>query len=411
MSLDTSAIRQEFPMFQGDSPPIYFDTAATAQKPQAVLDAMDDFYVNNNANVHRGVHSMTETATVMYEDARKTVQEFIGAASTEEIIFTKGATEAINLVARAGGEKFLQKGDTVALSYLEHHSNIVPWFQLKEKLGINIEWIDLDEHGQIDMNSLDEILNNHTVKLVAITAQSNVTGIKTPIKEVVSKAHDAGAIVLVDAAQAVVHGPMNVQDLDCDFLVFSGHKLYGPTGIGVLYGKKELLEKTPPFLGGGGMIVEVTTDGFTPADLPAKLEAGTPPIAEAIGLQAAIKWLTQFNWNDIEQHEQSVLKYSLEQLSTIEDLELLHKLKAKSYNLKARSGCFSFILNSIHSHDLTDILGQHKISLRAGHHCTMPLHKKLGVSASTRLSVGIYNIKEEADALTEAVKEARSVIA
>ncbi len=411
---NVSDIRRQFPIFNQKIDGydlIYLDSAATSQKPQAVLDRMEKFYREENANVHRGMHVLAERATVAYENARVTVQKFINAARPEEIIFTKSCTEAINLVAISlsrGG--FFTEGDRVVLSVLEHHSNIVPWLQLKERKGIEILWLDCDDHGQLKLDQLEEFLRDRHVKLVSVTAQSNVLGVRPPLAEIITLAHQHGALVLVDAAQSVSYHLTDVQTLDCDFLAFSGHKLYGPTGIGVLYGKQKHLESMPPFLGGGMMIQEVHQDRFTTADLPQKFEAGTPAIAEAVGLAAAMEWIGKYSWKEIEAHENCLLDLAKKSLSSFPSISILgdgggaehapplHKMHSPVGALHAtpsRSGCISFAINDIHPHDLTEILGRQGICLRAGHHCTQPLHRRLGVTASTRLSVGIYNTEEE----------------
>ncbi len=411
MPLDPHSIRRQFPILSRSidgHPLVYLDNAATTQKPEAVLQAMDDYYRHHNANAHRGMHVLAEESTQILEDARAAVARFVHAKRPEEIVFTKNCTEAINLVAHAQGQSF-RPGDAVILSILEHHSNIVPWLELKERNGIELLWLDCDEQGQLDLDQLKKFLAKGNVKLLSITAQSNVLGIRPPAKEMTKLAHAAGALVLLDAAQSVAHHRTDVQDLDCDFLAFSGHKLYGPTGIGVLYGKQKLLQALPPFLGGGMMIELVTQDRFTAADIPAKFEAGTQPVAEAAGLKAAIDWLTQFSWDEIEAHEHVLLTHAAEELQKIDCLHLLGPWQTKNQKLKTKNspfGCLSFTLPHIHPHDLTDLLGKQGLCLRAGHHCTQPLHKKLGVNASTRLSVGIYNTTEEITALPPAIVDA-----
>lgn len=410
--LNLPSIRRQFPILQqkiGKHPLIYLDSAATAQKPQAVLDRMQKFYEEENANVHRGMHVLAERATIAYEHARTSVQQFINARHQDEVIFTKSCTEAINLVARTWGHAHLQEGDVIILSILEHHSNVVPWLQLKEERGIDVKWIDIDDHGHLQMDMLDGFLKEGNVKLVAVTAQSNVLGVRPPLREIITSAHAHGARVLVDAAQSIAHHPTDVQALDCDFLAFSGHKLYGPTGIGVLCGKRDLLQSMPPFLGGGMMIQEVHHDRFTPADVPQKFEAGTPPVAEAVGLAAAIDWLRQYSWESIELHEQLLLVAAVENLRAIPTVHILGDVDyglritefrhAKSVIRNFSSGCISFTVDGIHPHDLTEILGRQGICLRAGHHCAQPLHRRLGVTASTRLSVGIYNSVEEIEGI------------
>ncbi|MFH1671042.1 MAG: SufS family cysteine desulfurase [Patescibacteria group bacterium] len=407
MPFNIQHIRQHFPILKEGT---YLDSAATAQKPQIVIDAMKGFYETVNANVHRGMHVLSEKATVAYEDARVTVQKFINASSPEEIIFTSGTTESINLVAKTWGKENISEDDAVVLTLLEHHSNITPWMQLKDDNDCAIEWVELNAEENIDLTQLDAHLKKGNVKLVAVTGQGNVTGVRPPLKEIIAQAHKAGALVLIDAAQLITHHPTDVQDLDCDFLAFSGHKIYGPTGVGILYGKRKLLEKMPPFLTGGGMIAEVKHDHFTCAGLPTKFEAGTPPIAQAVGLRTAIDWLSQFNWSDIEAHEGKLITQAIEELQNIEGLTILGTKNQKLETKKQRaSGCISFTVTGIHPHDLTDIIGQKGVYLRAGHHCAQPLHEHFGVPASTRLSVGIYNSKEDIKKVAPAIEEAMNV--
>ena len=405
MALDIQAVRRQFSVFAGKDAPLYFDSAATAQTPDAVIEAMDEYYRTYCANVHRGMHALTEKATLRYEEARKTVGAFINAKYPREIIFTKNCTESINLVARTWGEQNLRAGDTVLLSPLEHHSNIVPWLQLKERRNIAVEWMEMDDAGRLKMESLKKILGKGKVKLVAITGQSNVLGVRPDLQKIIRMAHDAGARTLVDAAQLIAHHPVDVQALGCDFLAFSGHKLYGPTGIGVLYGKRDLLEEMPPFLGGGMMIHEVKTDRFSPGEPPQKFEAGTPPIAQAIGLAAAIEWMKQFPWKDIETYERSLIQKALTLLGKVEGLTILGPKDAD-----AVSCCISFVADGVHPHDLTDILGQQQIALRGGHHCTQPLHERLNVPATTRLSIGMYNTAEELETLKVEMQKALDLL-
>ena len=395
MTLNTSHIRQQFPILSKNDY-IYLDSAATSQKPESVIKAMNSYYENSNANVHRGMHELAEKATIAYEDSRKTIASFIHCAPYE-IIFTKGTTESINLVAKTWGRANLKKEDTVVLTVLEHHSNIVPWQQLQQEIGFTITWIDINEDGTLKINDLDVALATGNVKLVSITGQSNVLGTCPPLKDIIQKVHVAGALCCVDAAQLIAHKEIDIAKLQCDFLAFSGHKIYGPTGIGVLYAKKEHLETMPPFLGGGMMIHEVTTEGFTPAEIPAKFEAGTPPIAEAVGLKAAVDWLSEYSWDDIALHDKELCAYTVEKLSTIKGLSILG----------SPTECIvSFSINNIHPHDLTDIIGKNGVSLRAGHHCAQPLHDRLGINASTRLSIGIYNTKEDIDRTIEEINKA-----
>lgn len=400
MPFDAQALRRQFSILRqtiSNSPLIYLDNAATTQKPQCVPDTMDEFYKTSNANINRGVHKLGERATVAYDNARKTVQQFINAKHAHEIIFTRNTTEAINLVARTFGDA-LKKGDAIALSLAEHHSNIVPWLQLKDRKDVMIEWIGLNADGSMDIGSLRKILKKGKVKLVPITGLSNVLGSLTDLPSIIPLTHEYDAKILIDAAQLAPHAMMDVQKLDCDFLAFSGHKVYGPTGIGMLYGKQKVLDSMPPFLGGGDMIQTVEKDGFTVAELPRKFEAGTPAIAEAVGLAAALEWLMNLDRTAVMKHEQSLLKHALERLQKIPGIKLLG-------NLTNYSACISFTVDGIHPHDLTDILGQQGICLRAGHHCTQPLHKHLGINASTRLSVALYNTMEEIDRCVDAIEK------
>ena len=415
MSLPIAKIRQAFPILRRliDGHPLaYLDNAATTQKPDGVLDAMNAYYRTQNANAHRGMHPLAEEATDAYEGARGVVQKFLHACHSEEIIFTKSCTEAINLAAKSWGRTNLHPGDRVILTILEHHSNIIPWIQLKEERGIELQWVDIDDDGNLRFDRLERFLHEGNAKLVAITGQSNVLGMQPPLQEIIGRSHAAGARVLVDAAQLVAHHPIDVQKLDCDFLAFSGHKLYGPTGIGVLYGKREFLEHMPPMLGGGGMVQNVTEEAFVPLDPPARFEAGTPPIAEAVGLAAAIDWLSQFSWEDIIHHEQQLLVHAGVVLSSIPNLTILGRfpLQPTPYNLPPRTGCLSFTLDNLHPHDLTEILGREGICLRAGHHCAEPLHRRLGFAASTRLSIALYNTPEEINRLPAAIERAREIL-
>lgn len=405
MAINISSIRQQFPGLANPQL-VYLDSAASSQTAQPVLDAMQTHAVESTANVHRGMHMLSERATVAYEEARATIAGHIGA-NPHEIVFTKSCTESLNLVARTWAEANLEQGDTIVLTTLEHHSNIVPWQQLAERKGANIAWLSIDDTGAIAADQLQKLLEGGTVKLVSLTGLSNVLGVRTPLEEVITLAHTAGAKVCVDAAQLVAHSAIDVAQLDCDFLAFSGHKLYGPTGIGVLYGKYELLKQMPPFLGGGMMIGQVTSEGFTTADAPQKFEAGTPPIAQSIGLAAAIDWLSPYSWEDIAEHEDELIAYAHNQLEQIDGLSILGAPKV---------GCVSFTIDDVHPHDLTHIIGNADekkdsdriVCLRAGHHCCQPLHKHFGIPASTRLSVGIYNTKEEIDLAVQAIKEACS---
>lgn len=401
MSLEIPKIRRQFPYLRMDGEPlVYLDNAATAQKPDIVLDIIRSVSAFAG-NAHRGLHSLADQATQTYEAARATVRAFINAQYVDEIVFTRNATESINLVARSFGDAHLKKGDVVVLSILEHHANIVPWLQLKERVGIELVWLDIDATGNVKMNELDAALTERNVKLVAITGQSNVIGVRPDLAKIIEKSHAAGAKVLVDAAQLIAHAPVDVTALDADFLAFSGHKLYGPAGIGVLYAKRKILKEMPAFLGGGMMIRTVTKEGFTPADAPQRFEAGTMPVGEAAGLAAAIDWLSQFNAKDRAAHEETLLQRAMDGLHAIKGVNVLGPALADEIY-----GCISFTIDGVHPHDLTDLLGQKGFALRAGNHCAQPLHDRLGINASARMSVGIYNTVNEIDALIPAIEEA-----
>ncbi len=401
MALPIAQIRRQFPFLapSDGNTPIYLDSAATTLKPIPMLEALQRFYEHDVANVHRGVHKLAEQATERYEDARKTVQHFLSARFVDEIIFTSSTTASINLVAHTFGRN-LRKGDAVLLSTLEHHSNIVPWLQLQEEKGIDVRWVDCDSEGQIDIEDYARELKDPAIKLVAITGQSNVTGTRPPLREIISLAHKTSAKVLVDASQLIAHTPVDVEALDCDMLAFSGHKIFGPTGIGVLYGKRKLLRDLPPFLGGGMMIKEVTKDSFIPADPPQRFEAGTMPAAEAVALAAAIEWASAFSWEDRREHEEQLLARALGGLRSISGVHIIGPSDPKK-----RSGVIAFTIDGIHPHDLSDLLGERGIFLRAGHHCAEPLHKHLGIKASLRLSVTLYNTEEEIDRCIATIKE------
>lgn len=405
MGLDLAAIRRQFPFLHplAGNPPVYFDSAATAQKPDAVIEAIVEASARHAGNVHRGIHRFAEDATTLYEQARQTVQHFLGAAHSDEIVFTRNATEGINLVAQSWGRSVLKPGDRIVLTLLEHHSNIVPWMQLHESFGVELVWIDINEEGHLNLEALERELQNKRTKLVAVTGQSNVLGVRPPLREIITMAHATDCHVLVDGAQLVAHAPMDVAELDCDFLVFSGHKLYGPTGIGVLYGKREHLRSMPPFLGGGGMVESVSREGFVPAEPPARFEAGTPAIAEAHALGAAIHWLGTFSWDARIAQENALLSHALQTLQDIPGLSILGPRSPQEI-----SGCLSFTMDGVHPHDLTELLGAQGFALRAGQHCAAPLHERLSLSATTRLSIGLYNTIEEIDALATALRDVRS---
>lgn len=407
VTLDLSNIRRQFPILSkkiGVHPLCYLDNAATTQKPESVITAMDEFFRTKNANINRGVHPLAEEATTAYDMARRTVQKFINAEHSHEVIFTRNCTESINLVARSFGDT-LKSGDAIALTMMEHHSNIIPWMQLAQRRGIKIVWIPVDGNGQPDLAVLREALEAKEVRLVAITALSNVLGSSPPLHDTTNMAHEHGAKVLVDAAQAAAHGTVDVQSIGCDFLAFSGHKMYGPTGIGVLYGRSELLHAMPPFLGGGDMIQNVTTEGFTEAECPRKFEAGTPAIAEAIGLAAAIEWIDSVGRKEIHVHETMLLTQACKKLSSLHGLKILGPQDPGE-----RASVVSFVIESVHPHDLTDVCGKEGVCMRSGHHCTQPLHRSLGINASARLSVAAYNTVEEIDRAVDTINRARTML-
>ena len=395
-------IRPQFPILSQNiegNPLIYLDNAATSQKPKCVIDAISEYYEKDNANAHRGMHPLAERSTEIYEGARNRVKEFINARSNREIVFTKNTTESINLVARTWGEANLKKGDTVLISLLEHHSDIVPWLQLKDRKGIEVRWAGVKKDGSLDMEEMEKIIRERDVKLMCITCVSNVLGTRTDFEKLTKLIHENRGISLLDAAQLAPHSPIDVQKIGCDFLAFSAHKIYGPMGIGVLYGKEELLKKMPPYLGGGMMVEEVSEDCFTATDPPEKFEAGTQPIAEARGLHAAIDFVEKIGWEKIQKHESELMDYTLEKLSKMEFVKML----GPDEN---RLGCIAFVTPPVHPHDLTEYCGRKGVCMRAGLHCAQPLHRALGCNASTRMSFGIYNTKEDIDRTCAVIKEA-----
>ena len=404
-TFDVAKIKADFPLLQRklDGGPIcYLDSAASSQKPQVVIDAMSTFYETINANVHRGVYEIAEAATNALEASRIRLGQFIGAPNPEtEVLFSKNATESLNLVARSWGGTNLGPGDVVLLTQLEHHANIVPWFQLQAEKGFEIRWIPLTADARLDLTNLDELLDG--VKLLALTAMSNVTGTLTPVAELAAKAHAAGALVCLDACQYVPHLATDVVSLDVDFAAFSGHKMLGPTGVGVLWGREALLEAMPPFLGGGGMILNVTLDGFVPADLPAKFEAGTPPVAEIIGLHAAVDYLDALGMDAVREHELRLTTYAMRTLTErFGDKLTIHG----PGDAADRGGVLSMAMEGIHPHDLSQVLDQRAVCVRPGHHCAKPLMNVLGVGATARASFYIYNDTDDVDALADALGEA-----
>lgn len=398
--LDVERIRKDFPIYDTFSgkPFVFLDSAASSQKPRAVLDAMTDYYETTHANVHRGVYAIAERATAMYEGARSKVASFIGASSSSEIIFAKNVTETLNLVAQSWGGANLGPGDAILLTEMEHHANIVPWLMLAEQIGFELRYLGITSDGLLDLSDLDAKLDG--VKLVGLTAMSNVLGTLTPVRQIADASHAAGAVVVVDAAQFTPHLHTNVHELGADFLGFTGHKMLGPTGIGVLWGKAELLEAMPPFLGGGDMIRDVRLDGFTPNELPWKFEAGTPPIAEAIGLGAAIDELERYSLDAIRAHEIQVTGYAIRTLSErFGDDFVVHG----PLDPTIRGGVLSFAFKGIHPHDISQVLDQSGVCVRAGHHCAKPLMRRLGVGATARASFYVYNNEDDVDALADAL--------
>ena len=403
---DVEAVRRDFPILEKPLPSgmklVYLDNAATAQKPRQVVEKLVECFENYSANVHRGIHALGDRVTAELEEAREKVRRFIGAPEVEEIIFTSGTTMAINLVANAWGRKFLKSGDELLVNEMEHHANLVPWQQIARATGAKLQFIALTSDGRLDLSSLDAVLNDRT-KLVAVTGLSNVLGTINPIGEIAARAKRHGALVLVDGAQSVPHGAVNVAAPDIDFLAFSGHKLYGPTGIGVLYGKRRLLESMDPFLCGGNMIRRVRKESFDCADLPAKYEAGTLPIAEAIALGTAIDYVQGIGHEAIAAYEHELTLRAYNQVSQIPGLTIVGPGPAH------RGAIVSFTVEGVHPHDMAELLDRRGVAVRAGHHCTMPLHDVLKATATTRASFAFYNTPAEVDALCEAIQYARKV--
>lgn len=404
--LDVNAIRKEFPIFQRETKPgtplVYLDSTATSQKPLAVLEAMDNYYRRSNANIHRGVHTLAEEATSMYEQARVKIAKFINAPSAHQIIYTRNTTESINLVAYSWARANLKPGDLVILTEMEHHSNIVPWQILQAERGIELDFIPVTEDGLLDLDSYKTLLARNP-KLISFTHMSNVLGTINPAAEIIRLAHEAGAVTLVDAAQSVPHLEVDVQALDADFLAFSAHKMCGPTGIGALYGKMELLEAMPPFLGGGDMIKEVKLRSFRANTLPYKFEAGTPAIAESVGFGAAVDYLSSLGMEAIAAHEHEITEYALERLEEVPGVKLFGP------SAQNKGGVAAFTLDGVHPHDVAQILDQDGIAIRAGHHCAQPLHEKFGLPATSRASFYLYNTKEEVDLLVNGIYKVKEL--
>ena len=404
MAFDVQAIRADFPILSREvygKPLVYLDNAASAQKPKPVLDAMTKAYTEEYANVHRGLHYLSNAATQAFEDARESVRRFLNAPSAEQIIFTRNATEAINLVAQSFGGMVLGEGDEIVLSILEHHSNIVPWHFHRERRGAVLKWAPVDDDGNFLLEEFEKLLTPRT-KIVAITQMSNALGTVVPVAEVIRLAHAKGIPVLVDGSQACVHMPVDVQALDADFYVFTGHKTYGPTGIGVLYGKRELLAKMPPYQGGGEMISEVTTEGITYNDPPHRFEAGTPAIVQAIGLGAALDYMRGIGLENIAAHEAKLRDRAMQRLSEINAIRIYGRAKNKG-------AIVSFTMEGAHAHDVATVIDRAGVAVRAGTHCTQPLLQRFGVTATCRASFAMYNTLEEVDVLAEALISARRI--
>ena len=403
---DVEKIRADFPILARtvyDKPLVYLDNGASAQKPQVMLDAVRNAYEHEYANVHRGLHYLSNTVTQNYEDARETVRKFVNAGSTDEIIFTRNATEALNLVAQSWGADNIGEGDEIILSIMEHHSNIVPWHFLRERQGAVIKWAPVLDDGTFDLEAFEKLFTSRT-KIVAITAMSNALGTIVPIKDVVRMAHDRGVPVMVDGSQAAVHMPIDVQDIDCDFFAFTGHKTYGPSGIGVLYGKRDLLAAMRPFNGGGEMILDVTEDKVTYGEPPHRFEAGTPPIVQAIGLAASLDYMMSIGMEQIAAHEAGLRDYAHERLSKINSLRIFGTTPEKG-------AIVSFEFEGTHAHDISTVIDRYGVAVRAGTHCAQPLLARFGVTSTCRASFGMYNTLEEVDILAEALIKAQGFFA
>lgn len=404
MNLDINRIRRDFPILEQQvygKTLVYLDNGATTQKPNVVIDKICEMYRKYNANIHRGVHYLSEKSTQFYEESRQTVAHFINASSNKEIIFTKGTTDSVNLIAHAFGDRFLKKGDQVLVTALEHHANLVPWQMICQKTGAELKIIPINEKGEILQDKYRELLSDRC-KILSLTHVSNSLGTIVPIKEMIAQAHAYHIPVLVDAAQSVQHMPVDVQDLDCEFLAFSGHKIYGPTGIGVLYGKTEWLEKLPPYQGGGDMIDDVEYQKSTYAEIPLKFEAGTSNYVDAIALAEAIKYISNIGLKNIAAHEQEILRYATEQMLKIEGLKIIGTAAQKA-------SAISFTLKNVHNLDAGMILDKMGIAVRTGHHCAQPLMKKLGITGTIRVSFAIYNTKDEVDVLISALQKLKQM--
>lgn len=398
-------VRKDFPILHREvngKPLVYLDNGATAQKPQSVIDSLLRYYAHENANIHRGVHTLSQEATSAYEEVRLAMRDFLNAEHAEEIIFTKGTTDGINLVASSFGRANLQAGDEVLITAMEHHSNIVPWQMICEEKGAKLKVAPINDQGELVLDEFYSLITEKT-KLVALIHISNTLGTINPVKEIAQKAHEKGALVLVDGAQAAPHMKVDVRDLDADFYVFGMHKVFGPTGIGVLYGKKDILESIPPYQGGGDMIKTVTFEKTTYNELPHKFEAGTPNIADGIATKAALDYLQQFSWEEIHQHEMELLNFATEKLKAIEGLRIVGEAEDKA-------SVISFVIDGVHSYDLGVLMDKMGVAVRTGHHCTQPLMQRFGISGTVRASFAFYNTKEEVDILFNAIERAKSML-
>ena len=398
--MNLSNVKKEFPIFKNKNL-VYLDSANSSQKPQSVIDRINDFYSNEFSNVGRSVHALSIAATNNYENTRISVQKYINAKSKDEIVFTKGATEAINLVANTFGQKYLKEGDEILLTELEHHSNYVPWHYLRSLKGVKIEFAEVNEDGEVSVESIEKKITSNT-KIIAVTHLSNVTGAILPIKEITELAHSKGIPVLIDGCQGAPHLKLDMQDLDCDFYTISCHKMYGPTGLGILYAKKKWLEELPPYQGGGGMIKEVKKDSISYGDLPNKYEAGTMATAQVVAFDQSIKFLEKIGMNNVIQHEKELIDYGQEILRKNNSVKLVG-------NPKKKGAVLSFTIEGIHPHDIATILDEDGVAIRAGHHCCQILHETLGVAATARASLGIYNTKEDIDRLNSSINKCKKI--
>ncbi len=401
---NVEAIRKDFPIFSEKirgKPFIYLDSAGSSQKPRQVIDAIDNVYSHEYANVHRGLHYMSEQTSARYEGAREKVRSFINSEHAHEVIFTKGTTESINLVASSYGRATLSRNDEVLITCAEHHSNIIPWQLLRAQVGCSLKVVPVGNDGSFNLADFDDLINDRT-KIVSFCHVSNVLGTVLPVREITKTAHDRGAVVLVDGAQGIVHMPIDVQELDVDFYAFSGHKLYGPSGIGVLYGKEALLDAMPPYQGGGGMINTVSFEETTWADLPDKFEAGTPPIAQAIGLGAAVDFVKEIGMVSIGYHESDVLNYAHQRLAAVEGLNFIGTAVGKT-------SVISFTMDCAHPHDISTIIDQNGVAVRAGHHCCQPLMERFDLPSTARASLGLYNTREDIDILADSLEKVREI--